>query len=202
MHVILFSLDFIKHLFIVDIVFKKVWKTIILSRTSVTCFWSFFSTNIKVNHMTEGFLVLSKLLEKYFNFLSMRSSIQHVYKIFRKTKHFSPPDMGTYVCISGGKELHRKCCICIICALPPWFHHNSTLCAQVHELPQSHCGDNREGTLFSWLNIYITPILLLWDLSTLFVMNHLWSLHIFFCISGFAYVLICQRYYPERSLLM
>ena len=22
-------------------------------------------------------------------------------------------------------------------------------CAQVHELPQSHCGDNREGTLFS-----------------------------------------------------
>ena len=23
------------------------------------------------------------------------------------------------------------------------------LCAQVHELPQSHCGDNWEGTLFS-----------------------------------------------------
>ena len=22
-------------------------------------------------------------------------------------------------------------------------------CAQVHELPQSHCGNNREGTLFS-----------------------------------------------------
>ena len=28
-----------------------------------------------------------------------------------------------------------------------------TSCAQVHELPQSHCGDNREGTLFSWLRI-------------------------------------------------
>ena len=31
-------------------------------------------------------------------------------------------------------------------------HHvyiNRTSCAQVHELPQSHCGDNREGTLFS-----------------------------------------------------
>ena len=26
---------------------------------------------------------------------------------------------------------------------------NHTSCAQVHELPQSHCGDNREGTLFS-----------------------------------------------------
>ena len=27
--------------------------------------------------------------------------------------------------------------------------HNRTSCAQVHELPQSHYGDNREGTLFS-----------------------------------------------------
>ena len=26
---------------------------------------------------------------------------------------------------------------------------NHTSCAQVHELPQSHCGDNRDGTLFS-----------------------------------------------------
>ena len=47
---------------------------------------------------------------------------------------------------------------------PPRYHHNGsvathalghmtygscTSCAQVHELPQSHCGDNWEGTLFS-----------------------------------------------------
>ena len=41
---------------------------------------------------------------------------------------------------------------------PPGYHHNGlvathalgrTSCAQVHELPQGHCGDNREGTLFS-----------------------------------------------------
>ena len=44
---------------------------------------------------------------------------------------------------------------------PPGYHHNGfvathvlghmnrTSCAQVHELPQNHCGDNREGTLFS-----------------------------------------------------
>ena len=43
---------------------------------------------------------------------------------------------------------------------PPGYHHNGfvathalgynrTSCAQVHQLPQSHCGDNREGTLFS-----------------------------------------------------
>ena len=44
----------------------------------------------------------------------------------------------------------------------PGYHHNGfvathtlghmmnrTSSAQVHELPQSHCGDNQEGTLFS-----------------------------------------------------
>ena len=30
-----------------------------------------------------------------------------------------------------------------------------TLCAQVHELPQSHCGDDRESTLLSCLHIYV-----------------------------------------------
>ena len=45
---------------------------------------------------------------------------------------------------------------------PPVYHHNGfvaahalghmmnrTSCAQVHGLPQSHCSDNEEGTLFS-----------------------------------------------------
>ena len=44
---------------------------------------------------------------------------------------------------------------------PPGYHHNDFVAThalgahdrtsrdQVHELPQSHCGDNREGTLFS-----------------------------------------------------
>ena len=31
---------------------------------------------------------------------------------------------------------------------------NRTSRAQVHELPQSYCGDNREGTLFPWFHIY------------------------------------------------
>ena len=30
---------------------------------------------------------------------------------------------------------------------PPGYHHNGFVAT--HELPQSHCGDNREGTLFS-----------------------------------------------------
>ena len=37
-----------------------------------------------------------------------------------------------------------------------WVHgHNRTSCAQVHELPQSHCGDNWESKLFSWLHVCI-----------------------------------------------
>ena len=31
---------------------------------------------------------------------------------------------------------------------------NYTSCAQVHELPQSHCGDIWDSTLISWLHIY------------------------------------------------
>ena len=41
-----------------------------------------------------------------------------------------------------------------------------------------------EGTLFSW---HITPILLLWDLNTLCVVDHLWPLiyiYIYICISA------------------
>ena len=33
-----------------------------------------------------------------------------------------------------------------------------TSCAQVHELTQSHYGDNQEGKLFSWLHIYYTHL--------------------------------------------
>ena len=52
---------------------------------------------------------------------------------------------------------------------PPVYHHNAfvathalgqmmyhTSWAQVHELLRSHCGDNQEDTLFSWLHIYYT----------------------------------------------
>ena len=40
---------------------------------------------------------------------------------------------------------------------PPGYHHNGfaathascTCTHELHELPQSHCGDNQKGTLFS-----------------------------------------------------
>ena len=37
-----------------------------------------------------------------------------------------------------------------------WAHDS---CAQVHELPQGHCGDNWEGILFSWLHVYYCTLL-------------------------------------------
>ena len=67
------------------------------------------------------------------------------------------------------KQDERNIYVIMKTMCPPGYHHNGfvathalghmmygyimcinrTSCAQVHELPQSHCGDNREGTLFS-----------------------------------------------------
>ena len=44
-----------------------------------------------------------------------------------------------------------------------------------HELPQSHCCDNRGAHCFHD-KIYIILIFLLWDLSTPCVVDHLWPL--------------------------
>ena len=38
---------------------------------------------------------------------------------------------------------------------PLGYQHNRTSCAQVHELPQSHCGDNREGNTYIYIYIYV-----------------------------------------------
>ena len=57
--------------------------------------------------------------------------------------------MYVYICI----------CICVCnkskfpsWLLPQWLGH------MMHELPQCHCGDNREATLFSLLHIYQTHL--------------------------------------------
>ena len=65
------------------------------------------------------------------------------------------------------KQDERNIYVIMKTMCPPGYHHNGfvathalghmmygsscdrTSCAKVHELPQSHCGDNREGTLFS-----------------------------------------------------
>ena len=48
--------------------------------------------------------------------------------------------------------------------------YNRTSCAQVHELPQSHCCDNwEEGTLFSWMHIHV---------HTNILYSHIYVIHI------------------------
>ena len=62
------------------------------------------------------------------------------------------------LCVSWITDYHKHFASCFACwalfgSLVPamW---NRTSCAQVHEFPQSYCGDNREGTFFLWLHIY------------------------------------------------
>ena len=52
----------------------------------------------------------------------------------------------------------KQCALLIINTMALWqlMHLGiwCTSCTQVHELPQSHCSDNREGILFSGLHTY------------------------------------------------
>ena len=70
--------------------------------------------------------------------------------------------ISMYICISTSVSLYLSIYLFIymyiyIYISPQWLCGNSCTwahdvrfsCAQVHELPQSHCGDNRESTLFS-----------------------------------------------------
>ena len=54
-------------------------------------------------------------------------------------------------------------------SLVHWYQH----CITVHQVAKCN---SWEGTLFSWLPMYITLNLLLWDLSTLCVMYHFFPL--------------------------
>ena len=72
------------------------------------------------------------------------------------------------------KQDERNIYVIMKTMCPPGYHHNGFVtthalghmmyimcmyhrisCAQVHELPQSHCGDNREGTLRAHIYIHI-----------------------------------------------
>ena len=58
-----------------------------------------------------------------------------------------------YLCMHSWKQ----CTLPVITTKALWqLMHlgNHTSCAQVHELPQSHCDDNLQSTLFSWLHIF------------------------------------------------
>ena len=66
--------------------------------------------------------------------------------------------------IWNASTIHQCGSSCQLIYLVFWWHNldgrvtlmYGVLCAQVRELPQSHCGDNREGILFSWWHISIS----------------------------------------------
>ena len=104
------------------------WCTISLIATLNTCF---DQVNAWFEHaVCRGSLVAQRVFRSHRNKMG-------VLWITYDQLHYAP----CFVCWALVGLLVRAMC-------------NHTSCAQVHELPQSHCGDNREGTLFSWLHIY------------------------------------------------
>ena len=72
---------------------------------------------------------------------------------------------------------------------------NRTSCAEVHELPQSHCGDNWEGILFSWQHIYYALFTSVRFEHSVCAMDQLWPLYIYIYIYIYViyYIYIYQR---------
>ena len=70
--------------------------------------------------------------------------------------------------------------IYIIYYIYTWYTYIIYSCAQVHELPQSHCVDNREGTLFSWLHVYYVHLASVrFEHSACCVVDHLWVMDVY-----------------------
>ena len=78
---------------------------------------------------------------------------------------------------------------CLVCwalfgsLVPVMCNHTSS--AQVHELPKSHSGDNRESTLFSWFHVYYT---------------HLASVRFEHCVCHESLMITWRRMYQQISL--
>ena len=71
---------------------------------------------------------------------------------------------------------------------------NRTSCSKGHELPQNHCGDNLEGTLFSWLYMYYVHFAYLkFEQSVLWITyDHLYYAPFLNCILLKAKVKLCS----------
>ena len=158
--------------------------------------WELYVSKITYDHWYS--LHASLVKQSLVNYYQQRKIIHHVPKCMSCYKAIVVVTRGTHcfcdciyitpilllwdlstVCVSWMTFDHLNYTACLACwplfgSLLPEIC-DLTLCDQVHELPQSHCGDNRKGTLFSWLYIY-TPIFILWYLSTLCIVNDLWPL--------------------------
>ena len=70
---------------------------------------------------------------------------------------------------------------------------NRTSSAQVHELPPSHCSDKWDSTLFSLLHVCYAHLASVRFLSTLFVVDHFWTLltTMYMCMCVCIYIYVC-----------
>ena len=88
--------------------------------------------------------------------------------------------MGWYIYIYIYAIMKRMCC--------PGYHHKSYIMCP-GELPQSLCGHNWEGTLFSWLHIYLAPI------SHLTVNTYIYIyIYIYICVCIYIFIYILSQY--------
>ena len=79
-------------------------------------------------------------------------------------------------------------------------HMNRTSCASVHELPQSYCGDDREGALFSWLRVYYTHLASVRCVSWI-TYDHLWSF-IYIYIYIYIYIILSRINKTTMNILL
>ena len=84
---------------------------------------------------------------------------------------------------------------------PPGYHYNGFVvaCAQVHQLPQSHCGDKSEGTLFSRLHIYYAPLLSVrleqsWITYDQYIYIYIY-IYIYMCVIYMYIIYVCTYIY-------
>ena len=66
-------------------------------------------------------------------------------------------NLNIYIYIYIYMQSWKQYALPVITTMASWqlMHmYSCTSCAQVYELPQSHCGNNQDATLFSWLHTY------------------------------------------------
>ena len=119
--------------------------------------------------------VLNKLrfLCLFFQYINALAHKKH-WALFGKLEDNPYQNIYLYIYVCVCMQSGKQCVLSVIITMALWSYHapsfacwalfgalvqamcNRTSCAQVHELPQSYCGDNQWGTFFWWLHIYIS----------------------------------------------
>ena len=141
-------MTFVKHVrhWVIYVIMKTIWPP-------------GYGGHIALGHIMYGYTLLVPMNQRVLNKLSKEHNISsHKWSTTHRVLK-SPRSKMSVIYMQSCKHCdHLHYAPCVACwilfgSLVPAVC-NCSSCAQVYELPQSHCGDNREGTLFSWLHIY------------------------------------------------